>query len=63
MGKRIFVCIAAVVTAADDPALVDDHAADGDFAQCVGFRSLLQCLFHIFFLNVFDGSHGAYTSA
>jgi hypothetical protein len=57
VGQGAFICIAPVVAPADNPALVDDYAADGDFSQCIGFLCLLQGFFHVFFRNAFYDSH------
>ena len=57
MRQRIFICIAAVVTPADDLSLVYDDTTDGNFSQSVGFFCLFQGFFHIFFFHTFDDCH------
>ena len=49
----IIIGVAAVIAARDDLSFIDDHSADGDFADGDGFFRLLQGGFHIF--DVFAG--------
>ena len=48
MRQRIFICIAAVVTPADDLSLVYDDTTDGNFSQSVGFFACFRASFIYF---------------
>ena len=53
MRQRIFICIAAVVTPADDLSLVYDYTTDGNFSQSCSLFCLVSGLLSYIFLPHF----------